>query len=477
MRELKTFTPVMHKALFLTFFGAALFAAGYWVRQVSAESPEGPRRNGALVPVAGEQTASGTGAAGRGDAAGAAARPFIPGRPFEKGQAREWILGLLPSLSGDRRADLITLMNIAPVFLTMDAASVQEAMAAMEELRAAEDAKNPDRRRNPNGDGKLDSLLMLTMIRLAQTDPESALTALKADFDHNDGLSRMLVLGRLAEDDPQRAERLALSLDKKQQREALQAIVYSLSGKDPAGALAFAARHPGALDEHDRKRILEGWVRRDPQPAMAAAIEQAALTKNTEVLRNTIEEWCKVDTAAAALWAAGYDGPGSVAARAMVLERRMRDDPQAALTEYAALQQAGGDPRELSRLTRSLADSLAKKDVRAARDWAESLPEGASRDMALHQVAEQWVKTDAPAASEWIRALPAGKLRDGAARELSSALARRDPASAFAWARSIENEELRGGALHNVIQNWREQDPDAAKAALESLPAGMRPGN
>jgi hypothetical protein len=209
---------------------------------------------------------------------------------------------------------------------------------------------------------------------------------------------------------------------------------------------------------------------------MEAAVQEMTHSRNPELVRNTIEEWYKTDPAAAAQWASAHEGTGSVAARAMILEKRAREEPQAVLQEYAALQQAGGDPKELARLTSALADSLAGKDVTAAREWAQNLPNGDLRDRALHQVAEEWVKSDAPAASEWIRTLPAGKLRDGAARELTGVLSRRDPVSAFEWARSIENEELRKGALQNVMHNWQEQDPDAAKAALESLPAEMRPG-
>ncbi len=467
----------MKKPVLLFLAGAALFAAGYWVRSLSAE-PEGRRPGSGLVaPAARERAVSDQADQAKVGAADSAVRAFLPGRPFAKGHAMEWLLSLVPSLGGDRRGNAISMMNFTQVFLTMDDSAVREALAAVQELSALEDAKDPARRRNPNGDGKLDVLMMLAMVRLAQTNPEEAMATLKQNFNHNDGTTRMLVFGRLAADDPQHAEQMALSLDDKQQRDALQAVMYSFVNQDPQAALVFAGRHPGVLNDDDRERILESWVKRDPQPAMAAAVHEMAKSRNPELVRQTIEEWYKFEPAAAAQWASAHEGAGSVVARAIILERRAHDEPEAVVQEYAALQQTSADPRELVRLTSALADSLAGKDVGAAREWAQNLPAGELRDRALQQVAGQWVKSDAPAASEWIRTLPAGQLRDGAARNLAAVLSRRDPASAFEWARSIENKNQREDAVRSVMQNWSEQDPDAAKAAVESLPEEMRPAH
>ncbi|HEX2751313.1 MAG TPA: hypothetical protein VHM91_25110, partial [Verrucomicrobiales bacterium] len=302
----------MKKPLFLTFCGAVLFAAGYWVRHLNGDSVSVVRRNGGVAPAVQERAEPGHAAAGKGEtAAGSGVRRFAPGRPFAKGHAREWILGLLPSLDGDRRGRAIAEMNLNPEFLTMDDESVREALAAVEELSSIEDAKNPDRRRNPNGDGKLDTLKMLAMIRLAQTNPEEALAALKQNFNHNDGMTRLFVFGRLTEDDPQRAEQLALSVEKGKQKEALSAVMFSLANKDPQAALALAGRHPGVLDDRSREGLLESWAQRDPASAMTAAVQAMEQSKNSELVRNTIEEWYKKDPAAAVQWAATHEGTGS----------------------------------------------------------------------------------------------------------------------------------------------------------------------
>lgn len=456
--------------------GTVLFAGGFFVGIVADGSgsllggtdPESQLRAGAVsgaIAIEGQNLP-----------AADAVRDFEPGRPFPKGRARDWILTLTPSLGGDRRGNAIALMQQMPAFLTMDKDSVREVADALQELIAEADARNPKRRRNPNGDGVLDTLLEFALIRMARTEPDEALELLKQNFDLNDGSTRVMVIGTLAASDPQRAEQMALSLDKGQQREALESVLYALMNTDPSAAMALAARHQDVINVNKRREeILEGWLRRDPRAAMNAAVQAMAASGNSELVRSTIEEWTKSDPAAAAQWAAAHEGPGSIVARAMVLEKQAREDPQGTLDDFATLQRAGANPADLAHLTSALADALARKNVVEARTWAENLPAGELQDRALHQVAEEWVRRDAPAASEWIETLPPGKLRDGAAQNLVSAISKRDPAGAFAWARSISSESVRQSALQNALQNWHEQDPDAAKAALESLPAEQRP--
>ena len=465
----------MKKLLLLLSAGAGFFAAGYFVRGHMPEAAGAPAADG-LAKAVEPHPAAPPGATHSRPAALADAqvRAFVPGRPFSKGHATEWLLDLVSGLSGDRRGNAITFANNMQSFMTMDDDSVRETLAALEELIATADAKNPERRRNPNGDGKLDSLLEFSMLRLVQTQPEEALAILKKNWKLNDGSTRLMVFGSLAARDPQRAEQLALGLDKEQRKDALESVMYALINKQPQAALDLAARHPETGDEKYRERILEAWVQNDPPAAMAAAVKEMTASNNPEAVRNTIEEWSKHDPTAAAQWANSHEGPGRVIARAMVLDQRARKEPQAVLADYAALQQAGANAQELSRLTSTLAEALARKDVNAARTWAEALPAGDLQSRALHQVAGQWVKNDAPAASEWIRSLPLGGIRDDAAKELSSAIVGHDPASAFEWAHNIQDVKLRESALVNVIANWSKADPEAAKAAMESLPAKTR---
>ena len=106
---------------------------------------------------------------------------------------------------------------------------------------------------------------MYTLMRMTQTDPAGALEFIKSNPDHNDGSTFAMVLAGIAADDLPRAEQWALSMDERLRRKSLKSLCALL---DPAQALALAARHPEAMDDHERRKLHEDWARRDPQMAM-----------------------------------------------------------------------------------------------------------------------------------------------------------------------------------------------------------------
>ncbi len=382
-------------------------------------------------------------------------------------------MSLIAGTSGDRFGNALASVEFQRVFLTMDAGSTREAVAALKEMMTQRGTNGvPPEPRGPSGD-ILTHLLELAMMRTAEFDPDAAFAMLRETPDLNDGGTMLMVFGRLASQDIALAERLALTLDRNRDG-ALKAIMGVVANQNPAAALAFMGKHSEIFHWHERRRFLEQWARRDPLPAMRAAAKEMAQSGETELLRQPFDEWYKQDPKAAAQWAASHEGSGKVTAQALLLEKRAGDEPAALLPDFAALLQSAPDQKELYRLAAAIADSLAGKDLSAAREWASNLPTGELRDRALHQVAEQFVKDDAPAASEWIKSMPPGKFRDGGARELAGAIMRRDPAGAFEWARSIQDENLRSNSLGEVLRAWRELDPDAANAAAHSLPPALR---
>jgi hypothetical protein len=463
----------MKKLLIFTAAGAALLAAGYRAGNARRSGEAEGRRGGAVSTVlaghgAGESSAADGAAANEPDV-----KSFTPGRPFAKGQAKAWLLSLAPRLSGDRRGNAMVMVEMAQLFLTMDEASVTEVAAAVGELASLHEAGDESLKRIPDVDDMLQGAAMISMIRLSQINPESALTILQRTEGLDDE-AMQFVFGNLAAKNPARAEELAGTLEKGPRREALEAILYSVANRDPADALEFAARYPEEIEDHHRNRVMESWAHREPRQASEAAVQASQRAGDPEILRNTLGEWWRHDGKAAEAWAANLQGAARVTAQAMFLEKRAGEEPDAVLQEYGALQQVSTNPKELLGLTSALAESLAERNLSQAREWAQNLPEGELRDRALSQVAERWVQDDAPAASEWIRTLPDGEMKDNVARTLCNAISRRDPASAFQWAQSIGQENVRFDALGRVVEHWREQDPDAAKAAVDSLPAALQ---
>ena len=466
----------MKKYLILAIAAAGFFAVGYWTgRPPPSEEANAnePGRKGPVLPVSAQRAAPSGQAAGKTSGEGSV-RAFVAGRPFPKGEARAWLLSLIAGTSGDRIGGALAGVESQRVFLTMDADSTREAVASLKELMTQRGSNGvPRQPAGPNGD-ILTRLLGLSMMRTAEFDPDAAFAMLRETPDLNDGETMLGVFGRFALQDIARAEQLALTLPDRQRGTALMAVLGVVANKDPAAALDFADKYPKILDRRERQRFLEQWARRDPLPAMTAAVKEMVKSGETELLRQPFDEWYKQDANAAAQWAESHDGPGKVTAQALLLEKRAGDEPASLLPDFAALLQSAPDQRELYRLATAIADSLANNDLPAAREWASNLPTGELRDGALHQVAEQFVKDDAPAASEWIKSMPPGKAKDGAARELVSAIKRRDPAGAFEWARNIQDENLRSSSLGDVLGAWRELDPDAANAAAQSLPPALR---
>lgn len=466
--------PGMKKTVIPAVAGAALFAGGYW-RGTSRSGAPDERKDSIAAAIAAR---SGAGASPKVRAAAEKeVQTFAPGKRFAKGHAKEWLLALAASLGGDNpdRGNEMAFVEAVQIFLTMDEASALEAGAALKELLLAYEAGDAALKAIHEGDDMAQAGLMLTMVRLAQINPATALTMLQGLPEGGTPSKVMrVVIGRLAAQDPARAEQMALTLPEQQRRGALEGIMYSIGRKDPAAALEMAARYPQEISDHDRNRLLQQWARRDPPAAMGGAVKVMEQSGDNGAVRQIFEEFLRKDSKAAAQWAATHPGPGATTMQAMLLEERASGEPQSVLAEYAALQQSATNQEELVPLASVIADSLANKDPVAARDWTMVLPDGEGRSAAIQQVAEQWVRQDAPAASEWIKDLPAGSGRDRAVSQLTSAIRRRDPAAAFEWARSIQNTDLRIQSTAAALRTWNEQDPDAAKVARDALPEAER---
>jgi hypothetical protein len=469
----------MKKAVLLAVSGAALFAAGYFIRYTTHPAAEPEKKPGPVAAAAIPRSATAAATAAEKANTAEGVRKFMAGRPFPKGGAKAWLLQLAMTLNGDDEAMIPELLDVVQTVMTMDEESAKEMADALVEFALMIENEDPALKAlpaNAKADDLVEGGLMLAMIRLSQFNPEAVLAMMqKHPGMGDDDMVQMLVFGRLASKDPQRAEQLALSLPEDSREGALESILKSMAAKDPRAALAFAQKYPEDLSNSDMGQVLQNWAKREPQQAVAEAVRLTGESGNSEMVTAAFAEWLRKDAPSAGAWAATHEGAGKTAVQALLLEERAKKDPSSVLTEYAALQQSATDPDELTGLSRTIAGQLAEKDITATRSWVESLPPGAPRDAATQQLAEQWINEDAEAASAWIKELPPGDARDAAARELSDKIMRRDPAAALEWARSIQDEGLRKDRMDRILGSWEEQDPEAAKAARAALPPPADP--
>lgn len=147
----------------------------------------------------------------------------------------------------------------------------------------------------------------------------------------------------------------------------------------------------------------------------------------------------------------------------------------------------------------------AMADVASVAAWAERLPAGMPRPMALQTVAIEWANEDLKAATAWVREMPDKSQQGELMRCISAEAVRTDPiealriavessagvegdeiisraamewaskdaAAALEWAKSIPDEALRHKVLAAELIAWSETAPESAAAlAVGTLPDG-----
>jgi len=108
----------------------------------------------------------------------------------------------------------------------------------------------------------------------------------------------------------------------------------------------------------------------------------------------------------------------------------------------------------------------AERDVDAAREWANALPESIDRDRALIGVAQIWIKEEPAAAAAWIETLEQGELRDRVTSHHIRQLHKDDIPAALEMAEALDDPFRRDDSLEFVMGEWLTRDHEAARAAI-----------
>ncbi len=109
--------------------------------------------------------------------------------------------------------------------------------------------------------------------------------------------------------------------------------------------------------------------------------------------------------------------------------------------------------------------------------YAQAVVGKNSRDNAIRTVISAWAGNDAAAATAWAQQLPAGQLRTLALSAALGSMSEKDPEAAFKLMMSegLGNQWRRGGGVntYQIFGSWADKDPDAATKAAQSL-TGMQ---
>lgn len=237
--------------------------------------------------------------------------------------------------------------------------------------------------------------------------------------------------------------------------------VSELGRNDFEAALSRARKE----NNHIAQRALERrWAEVDPLGAAKAWATGAEKL----VSDSFFSSWVKINPSGALTWfSALEDGPQKQKARELVLDRVAKYDPQRSL-DFA--NQIADEKDRNALVSRSL-KTVAGSDIPQAVLLARSLPEGATRDIALDTVVTQLASTDLAAAQKLIAENPAASFSQAAA-SVAAGLLKQSPDQAMAWANTLADGTARDAAYAGIAKEWAIRDVNAAAAWLDTLPSG-----
>jgi hypothetical protein len=287
------------------------------------------------------------------------------------------------------------------------------------------------------------------MRRAREEKDEVAITALQRRWAEVDPLgaanlwlqgTEKLVSGGFfvswAKVNPAGALRWLSGLEKSPRREEARATLFTYVARaDPQRALEMASQFPEAADRSLLvSTAIQYLAKEDPTRALAAARAQA-----DPAVRN-----------------AGLDLVVSKMAATNVEEaqRLVSELPPNSLTQSAGLIGAG----------------LVRQSPQKALQWAQSLPEGPSRDAVFGGIAKEWAGSDVQGVAAWLDKLPQGSARSAAVLAFAGRSALADPEGAALWLSTIPSSDSRAKLLTSTVVNWQRLNPKAAQEWVQSAP-------
>jgi hypothetical protein len=116
--------------------------------------------------------------------------------------------------------------------------------------------------------------------------------------------------------------------------------------------------------------------------------------------------------------------------------------------------------------------SLVKFNPEAASEFAASLENGSTREIALHRVAQAWAGRNPQAAARWANGLRNQEERGMLLNGIFGEVAQGDPAKAIQMAETYDMLSFSPGMTANLVQQWASRDYDSALQWTEALAPG-----
>jgi hypothetical protein len=274
---------------------------------------------------------------------------------------------------------------------------------------------------------------------------------------------------------------------------------------DPAGALAFVQ----GLEASDTRAALaasmvKAWTRKNPQAAAGhlATLERlAGPVRGERVAAELFSEWVKLDPEQAQSWIRGQapperrrelldlvllaragqsspgqavdlilENPDSPALQAALFEHWRSwamQDPQSAVEKFTELPEDHPMQRHIGDLAQL--ELGISRDLPAALQRAEQLPEGIVRRRYLQGLVNFGASNDTAIALEVLPHLPESREREETMGMLVELWMRRDPEGLSRWLGELDPSPSRDAAVTRFADLLVESDPEAAEAWAGTL--------
>ncbi|NCF89658.1 MAG: hypothetical protein GWQ05_01675 [Verrucomicrobiaceae bacterium] len=131
-------------------------------------------------------------------------------------------------------------------------------------------------------------------------------------------------------------------------------------------------------------------------------------------------------------------------------------------TEAAAWASKFAKDRATAAIVGEVGANWSHRAPKAALEWLSALPTSHGQNAGLHRSLSDWTHRDPAAASEYLSTMPDSPARNAAITGFSSRLAWEDPTAALVWAETITSEGQRHESILNIGRAWARKDAEAA---------------
>jgi hypothetical protein len=282
---------------------------------------------------------------------------------------------------------------------------------------------------------------------------------------------------------------------------AMQNILSQWSRTDPASVAEWIRQMPeGSTKQNMLIQIERQLAVSDPKFALelAQSLKRSDFAKEN-LIRDAVAKWAQQDEAGALAYAQNLpSGAERVTALTSVLNVMSAHDPKAALSLLSQLPQgqaqvevingianglAQTDPQaavtfavqnltaqgQLNIFMHNMANNWAGKDLNAAKNFWQNVPEGPTRDSFMEGLVSAIVENSVQDAATYISGLP-GHEQSRAIGTLMTRWSADDPESAAKWVASLNDPHAQASAYQDLLVGWAHSDPARASEWLSALP-------